>query len=241
MAIIYEPKGRAREYAPLAANLYSGCSHGCLYCYAPDAIRMKREVFHASPKPRQDIIAKLEADARKLKGEDLPPILLCFTCDPYQPAEEEHHITRQAIEVLHRYGHKVQVLTKGGLRSTRDFDLLGPGDAYAATLTFLDAGLSRLWEPHASSPTERLRALSEAHDRGITTWASLEPVIDPEQSLRIIEEAAPYVDLFKVGKLNNHPLAAEIDWRDFGTRAVRLLEDLGKDYYIKADLRRYLG
>jgi DNA repair photolyase len=31
MRIIYEPKGRALEYAPLAVNLYRGCSHGCDY------------------------------------------------------------------------------------------------------------------------------------------------------------------------------------------------------------------
>ena len=27
--VIYEPRGRAREYSPLAVNLYRGCSHGC--------------------------------------------------------------------------------------------------------------------------------------------------------------------------------------------------------------------
>ena len=31
---IYTPKGPALEYAPLACNLYRGCAHGCLYCYA---------------------------------------------------------------------------------------------------------------------------------------------------------------------------------------------------------------
>ena len=35
--LIYEPSGRAREYAPLALNLYNGCPHGCTYCYAPAA------------------------------------------------------------------------------------------------------------------------------------------------------------------------------------------------------------
>ena len=34
MKVIYEPKGRAKEYAELAVNLYNGCSHGCEYCYA---------------------------------------------------------------------------------------------------------------------------------------------------------------------------------------------------------------
>lgn len=40
MRIIYEPKGRAREYANLAANLYSGCIHGCVYCYVPQFLHL---------------------------------------------------------------------------------------------------------------------------------------------------------------------------------------------------------
>ena len=31
MSIIYEPRGKAREYSELAVNLYTGCSHGCRY------------------------------------------------------------------------------------------------------------------------------------------------------------------------------------------------------------------
>lgn len=35
MAAIYEPKGAAREYSPLALNYQTGCDHGCVYCYVP--------------------------------------------------------------------------------------------------------------------------------------------------------------------------------------------------------------
>ena len=31
MPVIYEPKGKAREYSPYACNLYIGCSHRCQY------------------------------------------------------------------------------------------------------------------------------------------------------------------------------------------------------------------
>ena len=54
--IIYEPKGRAREYSPLAANLYRGCGHGCIYCYAPAVTFTAREVFRSHPCPRQDVL-----------------------------------------------------------------------------------------------------------------------------------------------------------------------------------------
>ena len=73
------------------------------------------------------------------------------------------------------------------------------------------------------------------------TWVSLEPVLEPAASLEIIRETAPYVNLFKVGKLNYHPMARSIDWRAFGLAAIALLESLGKPYYIKKDLAAYLG
>jgi hypothetical protein len=48
-SIIYESRGRAREYCELAANLYRGCGHGCEYCYAPAAIHMARDEFYHPP------------------------------------------------------------------------------------------------------------------------------------------------------------------------------------------------
>ena len=62
MNAIYEPRGAAAEYAPLACNLYRGCGHGCKYCYAPACLRMGREEF-ARPAPRPgilDALGKLE-------------------------------------------------------------------------------------------------------------------------------------------------------------------------------------
>ena len=45
MSIIYEPRGKAREYAELAVNLYKGCAHACIYCYAPAATFCDRGKF----------------------------------------------------------------------------------------------------------------------------------------------------------------------------------------------------
>lgn len=236
MSIIYEPSGRAREYADLAANLYSGCSHGCQYCYAPGAMRMNRDEFHLMAKPRKDVLKLLERDCKKLAGSG-KQVLLCFSTDPYQPCEEQHQLTRQAIEILHQYGLFVNVLTKGGTRACRDFDLLGPGDAFGTSLTFAAYADSEKWEPGAALSNDRLAAMALAHREGIPTWASMEPVIDPIGTLTLIELAAPYCDFFKVGKLNHHPLEKTIDWRKFGEDAETLLRSLGKPYYIKKDLR----
>lgn len=239
MAIIYQPSGRAREYAPWAANLYSGCGHSCKYCYAPSALRRNKEQFHSCPKPRKDILKLLARDCKKLQGQDLR-ILLSFTTDPYQPIEEEYQITRQAIQILHDFGLSVEILTKGGTRAVRDFDLLTSKDIFASTLTFLDERKSINWEPGASLPEDRIKAIKQAHEMGIRTWVSLEPVVEPDESLEIIRRTHQFVDLYKVGTLNYNKLAGTIDWKKFGLEAIELLEKLNKNYYIKDDLRRFI-
>ncbi len=89
-------------------------------------------------------------------------------------------------------------------------------------------------------PHSRLDAIQEFHAAGIPTWVSLEPVLDPISALEIIRQTHSFVDLFKVGKLNYHPLAQTIDWSKFAREAIELLKSLEKDYYIKQDLAAYL-
>jgi DNA repair photolyase len=141
--------------------------------------------------------------------------------------------------MLHLFGIGVRILTKGGMRSIKDFDLLTltHDDAYGATLTFLDDEDSKFFEPNAALPDERIDALKLASKSKIYTWASLEPVIDPIQTLEIILATREFVDEYKVGKWNYDARAKEIDWNWFGHKAVELLEKYGKKYYIKEDLR----
>ena len=240
--LIYEPQGRAREYAERALNLYTGCSHGCIYCWAPDVIKKNRETFNKEVEPRINIIAKLEEELRKTKIYP-KEVLLSFTSDPYQPLELTLRITRNVISILHNYDIGVHILTKAGTRATRDFDILGqnPNDAFASTLTFIDESQSLEWEPKAALPEDRIKAIRQAKEKGIRTWVSLEPVIDPEQSLEIIRQTKDFVDKYKVGKLNYHKREKEINWTRFAKEAIALLKKYNKDYYIKKDLLAYLS
>lgn len=240
---IYKPKGRAGEYAELALNLYRGCSHGCTYCYVKTIPGMA-EGFD-KPRPKSGILNAIEQTAPDFSGKS---VFLCFACDPYQHIDVEHQLTREAIKILHNYGLAVRILTKGGHRSTRDFDLLWKKgiddesniDAYGATLTFWDSDLEHKYEPSAAPNFERVHALEEAHERGIYTWASLEPVIDPRQTLRIIEETHEIVDEYKIGKWNHDRKASKIDWKSFVREAVALLKGYSKKYYLKRGLHQYI-
>ncbi|MDR0477678.1 MAG: radical SAM protein [Desulfobulbaceae bacterium] len=234
--VIYEPKGKAREYAPLAANLYKGCAHGCLYCYAPGATLTAPAVFHGQPCPRRDVLRQLQADAVKFRG-DKRRVLLSFTSDPYQPLERETCLTRAALEILASAHIKVAVLTKGCLLAQRDFDILSNMDAeFAVTLTSDDDAESKRWEPKAALPADRIESLRAAKRWGIPTWVSFEPVINPGAVLRLIDATAAFVDFYKVGKLNHHPFAQTIDWPAFRQAVCAKLDAVGKPYLIKKDL-----
>jgi DNA repair photolyase len=241
MSVIYEPKGRAREYSALACNLYSGCTHGCLYCYAPACMRTTSEKWHMTATPRKQIIAQFEKDAIKLEG-DQRPILFCFLTDPYQPAERQEHLTHQALEIADRYKLRTQILTKGFHEIiAEDLDLMKRMKTeLGVTITFAHDSEREHWEPYASSVPDRLKTLQAAFEKGIYTWVSLEPVIDPEEALELIRIAHPYVKFWKVGKLNHmKDVEASVDWRKFLNEVVSLLDSVGSKYYIKNDLLKF--
>jgi len=239
-SVIYEPRGKAREYSPLAVNLYRGCDHRCEYCYAPSCLYTTKQKFNR-PEPRKEIIHKIDIDAGKLYFNHVEgPVLLCFTCDPYQPLDVQYRLSRQAIQILHNYGLNVMILTKGGRRAERDFDLLTGNDWFGVTLTNLDDTLSLKWEPGATLPGERIQSLRLAHEKGIKTWVSLEPVLYPDVALDIIKQTHTFVDRFKVGVLNYHPRSREIDWHTFAHNVKDLLTELKCEYYLKNDLQKWL-
>jgi hypothetical protein len=71
--------------------------------------------------------------------------------------------------------------------------------------------------------------------RGIKTWVSLEPVIDPDQALQVIRELHSIVGHWKVGKIN-YQKDIEVDWIAFREEVKALLDRLGADYYLKKSL-----
>lgn len=240
-SIIYRPRGQAEEYSAWATNPYRGCGHGCLYCYVPAVLRMSRPDFDAGAVPRRDFLRLLRRDAARLVKDGVSAqVMLSFTTDPYHPGDVA--LTRQTLEVLAENGFGFCTLTKGGTRALRDIDLFRPDrDAFASTLTSLDAAFASKWERFAAPPKDRLAALRRFHEAGIFTWVSLEPTLDVEASLAVVRATAAFVDLYKVGRANYlGAITRTTDWRDYTLRMVELLCRLGKAHYIKRDLQGYL-
>lgn len=237
---IYAPRGQAGEYAPLAANPYSGCGHKCAYCYVPDVLRISRARFDEGATPRQGFLHHLTNDARKYQAAGITDqVMLSFTTDPYHPGDTS--LTRQTIETLIEYGLAFCTLTKGGERALRDIDLFRPDrDAFATTLTSLDWHTSLKWERGAALPDDRIETLQKFHDAGIFTWVSLEPTLNTDTSIEIVKRTHGFVSLYKIGRANYLPMTKTTDWRDYTLRMVDLCQSLGVAHYIKHDLQPFL-
>jgi DNA repair photolyase len=238
---IYAPKGQAGEYAPLATNPYRGCGHGCAYCYVPNVIKMTRPEFDAGAIDRKGYAAGLLKDAAKYHAAGITEqVMLSFTTDPFHPGDIS--LTGYALDILAGHGLAFCTLTKGGSRALQFANRFRPDrDAFACTLTTLDDDFSRKWERNAALPGDRIAALKFFHDLGIFTWVSLEPTLDVEASLAIVDATHEFVDLYKVGRANYlKEITRTTDWRDYTFRMIDKLQKLGNRHYIKADLQPYL-
>jgi DNA repair photolyase len=239
--VIYRPKGQAGEYAPYATNPYIGCGHACSYCYVPRITKQPRKEFDAGAIPKKDYLRRLRRDAERCEENDLHvQIMLSFTTDIYNPFDRS--VTRPTLEILQEHGLAICPLTKGGRRALADLDLFRPDlDAFASTLTSLDDRFSRKWERAAALPEDRIATLRAFHDRGIFTWVSLEPTLDIDHSLAVVDATHEFVDLFKVGRANDVPTITKVlDWKDYTLRMIDRLQRYGKAHYIKLDLQPFL-
>ncbi|MDE2435406.1 MAG: PA0069 family radical SAM protein [Sphingomonadales bacterium] len=165
-------------------NAYRGCEHGCIYCFARPT-----HAYH-DLSPGLDFETKLFAkpDAARLlretlakRGYKVAPIAMGTNTDPYQPIEERYRITRSILEVALETGHPVTITTKSA-RVVRDLDLLSTLAkrdlvAVGVSVTSLDARLSGLLEPRASTPARRLDALGKLVAAGVPAHVSIAPVI----------------------------------------------------------------
>ncbi len=193
-------------------SCYRGCSHACTYCYA----RFMGRFHHPGEAWGSFVDAKVNAPevlANRLSGAGklFSPgsVFVSSVCDPYQPAEEQHRLTRQCLELLLDAGFRVYLQTKSDL-VRRDFDILAGRDnvSLCETITTMDKTLAEQIEPAAASPAERLETLRLAAEAGIPIKAFVGPLLPgitdtPDSLGEVFGALAPLdVDEVYVDRLN---------------------------------------
>lgn len=217
---------------------YTGCSHGCLYCYATAYIGRK------SSMPKKDLWKRLKHDLRFINRELV--VELSTSSDPYPPLESWTFITRKTLEILASSNVKVLITTKSDL-VIRDIDvLLNTPSAVMITITSLDRGLVEKLEPGAPSPKRRIHAIKILSEKGIPVGVRIDPIIpglnDDQYMLKELVRA-----VVNAGAL--HIVTSTYKARpDNFKRMVQAFPDLGgywrRLYYVEGSLLhgyRYLS
>lgn len=149
-------------------NPYTGCSHGCLYCYVSSYVPNFSQC-----RPKKDIIRRLARDLRGFKGL----VSMANSSDPYPPMEGKLGITRKCLELLSLEDIQLQIITKSNL-VTRDIDLLVRLKAMVSmTITTLDEKLASRLEPGAPLPKKRLESIRRLGSAGIPVSVRIDPII----------------------------------------------------------------
>ncbi len=157
-------------------NCYTGCAHGCAYCYARFMQR-----FHPHDEPWGKFVdVKLNAVEvlkRQLKRAKPGDVFLSSACDGWQPIEAGYRLTRRCCELLLEFGFRINLLTKSAL-ALRDMDVFAGRDVnVGVSIATLDQRLSKIWEPQASSVEERLQVVEAAKKAGLGTTIMFAPLL----------------------------------------------------------------
>jgi len=191
-------------------NCYTGCEHGCLYCYARFMQR-----FHPHPEPWGEFVDvkvnAVEVLERQLRRAKPGEVFVSSACDGWQPLEADWKLTRRCCELLLEHGFRLDILTKSAL-VLRDLDIFSGRTArIGVTVTTLDERLRRLWEPKGSSVEERFRVIEKAHHAGLKTAVMFGPLLpflsDSQESINFMFERAAdlAINMIWVDALNPRP------------------------------------
>jgi len=187
-------------------NPYTGCSHGCIYCYATF---MKDYSGHTEEwGDFVDVKVNLpEILSKEVKKKKLGRVCIGTVADAYQPIEQEKKLTRRAIEILVEHNFPFEILTKSSLVS-RDIDLLkgykncsvdpAPFDKRSSgttigfkcditqpdkrcgveiSITTIDDNVRKVFEPNADTVENRLTCVRQLILAGIETNIFFGPVL----------------------------------------------------------------
>ena len=154
----------------LSLNPYTGCPHGCLYCYARSYIP-----HFSCCRPKADLPRRLDREAARVPPGRL--VAMSNSSDPYPPMEEKLCLSRSCLKILRDRGLAVQVVTKSCLVARDAHLLAGMRASVAMTLTTLDDSISRILESGAALPGQRLKAMEKLAALGVPVSARIDPII----------------------------------------------------------------
>lgn len=208
----------------------------------------------------------------ELKRDGNRAVMYCTTTDPYQVihhpdperqrmlSQHARRLVRRSLELIRDHSTlNVRILTRSPL-ARADFDLFktfGPRLLFGMSLPTLRNDLSKIYEPKAPAPSQRLATLRAANEAGLNVYVAVAPTYpecdeaDLRATLEAIAEVNP-VTIFhepiniraeNVERIQSHAdeLGLELKtdvfetrdkWQDYAVNALQTVESLAEEIGI---------
>jgi len=165
-------------------NPYRGCTHGCHYCFA----RRYHTQFELGTSDEFSSVIFVKTNFVDVLRQELDRpswkrdyVAFGTATDPYQPIEGHYKLTRNALQALAEARTPIGLITKGPM-AVRDKDVLAElGRRARCTVYFsvpsVDEDAWRLLEPGTAHPLQRLRAVRELNDAGVSAGVLMAPIV----------------------------------------------------------------
>ena len=224
-------------------NMYQGCEHGCIYCYARNSheywgysagLDFERKILVKKSAPQ------LLEEKLKSKNWKAHTIVMSGNTDCYQPAERKFQLTRKCLEVFHKYRHPVAIITKNAL-ITRDMDILTELAkdnliGVNISITSLSEKTRLLLEPRTATIQKRLETVALLSEKGIPVNVMIAPIIPGINSHEIlpiakaVSEAGALSIAYTVVRLNGAIGEIFTDWirKSMPDRADKVLHQIAE-------------
>ena len=198
------------KYCPNAfrVDTYDGCSFGCKYCFANTrgggfARKKKEESIDLYYLRRH--FEKAFVDERKYKDitVELMQHKVPFHCggmaDPFQHKEFKEKRTFELIKLSNEFQYPIMFSTKVSSLPKEYWDILDPNiHAFQISLCGYDDDFIRKYETNTPLASERIEFIKELHEKGFWVSIRLQPLIDLEQAIKVIEATNKVVDFITV-------------------------------------------
>ncbi|MFO7952715.1 MAG: radical SAM protein [Bacillota bacterium] len=162
-------------------NLYRGCSHNCVYCYAASSHQyLGYKDFSGDILVKINIAEVLEKELQA-PGWKREVINIGGVTDSYQAAEQHYRLMPQVLKLLIKYKNPAIISSKSDL-ILRDYDLIDQLSRLtyinvAQTITSWDESVREKIEPGAASSAKRFEVFKEFRKTNASLGLHVMPII----------------------------------------------------------------
>jgi DNA repair photolyase len=162
-------------------NLYRGCSHNCVYCYAFSSHQYPGNKEFSGEILVKTNIAELLEKELQAPGWNRDVINIGGVTDSYQAAEKHYRLMPQVLKVLIKYKNPAIISSKSDL-ILRDYDLIDQLSRLtyinvAQTITSCDEKVREKIEPGAAPSAMRFEVLKEFKKTNASLGLHVMPII----------------------------------------------------------------